>query len=166
MVSENIFTKPLFTDYILPWLLVFVIVFAILEKSKILGEGKRQINAIIGAVCGLLLLAFPASRDVVVKIIPVLVVMAVVIFAFLMLYGFASGETKGDPLGKGVKIAFGIGIFIILAAAVLMITGKWNTFWSFLSGSSTGSSILFVVVGAAAIAAVLFGGGKGDKKND
>ncbi len=166
MVSENIFTRPIFTDYILPWVLVFVIVFAILEKSKLLGEGKKQINAIIGAVCGLILLAFPFSRDVVVKLIPFLVIVAMIIFVFMVLYGFVSGETKGDPLGKGVKIAFGIGIFIALAISVLIITDTWSKVWSFLSSSNTGLNLVFVLVGAAAIVAVLFSGGKSGSKED
>ena len=54
----NIFTHVVFAEYILPWVLVFVLIFAILEKSNLLGEGKRQVNAIVGAVCGLILFHF------------------------------------------------------------------------------------------------------------
>ena len=46
----NILNYPIIRDIVLPFILVFVLVFAILEKSKLLGDGKKQINAIIGFV--------------------------------------------------------------------------------------------------------------------
>ena len=42
-----IFDNPFFTEMLLPFLLVFVVVFAILQKTKILGEEKAQIDAIV-----------------------------------------------------------------------------------------------------------------------
>ena len=51
-----IFSNPFFTEMLLPFLLVFVVVFAILQKSKILGDGKAQIDAIVGLVIGLILI--------------------------------------------------------------------------------------------------------------
>lgn len=160
MKISDIFTQPVLKDYILPWILVFVIIFAALEKSKILGEGKKQINAIVGAVCGLILLAFSASRNLIVSIIPFLVVVAIIIFVFMLLYGFVSGETKGDPFGKGIKITFGIVIFIALAIAILSITGKWDDFLDFISISNTGSTFIFILIAIGAVVAVLIGSGK------
>lgn len=157
MATENWFTHVVFTDYILPWILVFVLVFAILEKSKLLGEGKRQINAIIGLIFAFILLAFPASRDLIVALIPILVIIMVILFVFLFLYSFASGETKGDPLGKKVKVGIGILIALALVIIVLVITGTWDMVWSVLTTSTTGANILFIIIALAAVAAVLFG---------
>jgi len=42
------------TDVMLPFLLVFVIIFAILQKTKILGDGKKNLNAAVAVVIGLL----------------------------------------------------------------------------------------------------------------
>ena len=42
------------TDVMLPFLLIFVIIFAILQKAKILGEGKKNLNVIIALVVALL----------------------------------------------------------------------------------------------------------------
>jgi len=55
---EIVFISPLFLNYILPFVLVWTLIFAILEKTNLLGEGRRQINAIIGLVVGLILIAF------------------------------------------------------------------------------------------------------------
>lgn len=40
-------------DIILPFMLIFAIVFAILEQTKILGENKKNINAAVALVMGL-----------------------------------------------------------------------------------------------------------------
>ena len=42
------------TDVMLPFLLIFVIVYAILQKTKILGETKKNLNVVIAVVIGLL----------------------------------------------------------------------------------------------------------------
>ena len=69
---ETIFTSNLVVETILPFLLIFTIVFAILEKSKILGDGKRQIDAIVALAIGLLFIAFGSATDIVVRMIPFL----------------------------------------------------------------------------------------------
>ena len=69
---ESVFAEPIFMEYVLPFLLVFTLVFAILDKTKLLGEEKRQINAIMSLVIGLILLAFPAPREIIVKLMPFL----------------------------------------------------------------------------------------------
>jgi hypothetical protein len=157
---ENIFTHVVFTDYILPWVLVFVIIFAILEKTNVLGEDKKQINAIIGAISGLILLAFPGSRDLIVKFIPVMVVLAVILFVFILLYSFVSGEKEGDPLSKGAKIGLGVAIGIFIIAVWLDLTGLWDPLWSYLSSSNAGANIIFILIAVGAVAAVLFAGKK------
>ena len=82
-MSDTIFSSPIFLDIILPFLLVFTLVFAILDKSKLLGEGKKQINAIISLVVGLILIGFPFARNIVVNLIPFLVVSLVILFVFM-----------------------------------------------------------------------------------
>lgn len=47
-------TKFGFTDIILPFLLIFTIIFAVLEKTKILGEEKRSMNIGIAIVLALM----------------------------------------------------------------------------------------------------------------
>ncbi|MBI2652090.1 hypothetical protein HYX00_01375, partial [Candidatus Woesearchaeota archaeon] len=41
-------------DVLLPFLLIFVIVFAILQKTKILGDSKKNLNVVVAIVVGLL----------------------------------------------------------------------------------------------------------------
>ena len=67
---------------ILPFLLVFVIIFAILQKSKILGAGKAQIDALVSLVIAIVLIVFPTPRDIIVNLVPWLAVGVVVILVF------------------------------------------------------------------------------------
>lgn len=161
-MAENLFTHWVFTDYVLPWLLVFVLLFAILEKSKLLGEGKKQINAIIAAVCGLILLAFPVMRDYVTGIVPYLVVGLVILFVFMLLYSFISGETKGDPLGKNLKIILGVAAGIAVIVVALYLSGAGGNLWDFMK-SEAGANIIFIILAIAAVAVVVRGG---EKKGD
>ena len=71
-MADPIFISPYFLDYILPFVLVFTLIFAILQKTKILGEGKKQIDAIIGLVVGFILIAVPFARNIIVQYLIIL----------------------------------------------------------------------------------------------
>jgi len=158
-MPETILSYPFFTELVLPFLLVFALIFAILDKTKILGEEKRQINAIIAFVIGLFLIAFPFPRSIIVNLMPLLAVMAVIMLVFLMLYSFAGGKTEE----KWVRITFGILIGLALIIALLVLTGFWDNVLNALeggSGSSIAANIFFIAVIIAAIAIVLATGKK------
>lgn len=165
---EIVFISPLFLNYILPFVLVWTLIFAILEKTNLLGEGRRQINAIIGLVVGLILIAFPFSNNIVVQLMPFLAVAAVVLLVFMLLYGFISG---GDKVELHPSIKWPLIIILILAiiSAFLIFAGWWDPVYDFLFYNETGIqiviNILIVVVIAAAIFAVLKGskGGREEK---
>ena len=161
---ESIFAQPIFMDYILPFLLVFTLTFAVLDKTKLLGEGKRQINAIISLVIGLILIAFPYAQGVIVKLIPFLAVALVILFVFMLMYGFAMGKKEGDVLDKGVKIALGIIVGLAVIVAVLWATGAWDKVYNTLIGGSSSSqiwmNILLIAIIGGAMAIVLSTGGK------
>jgi len=148
-----IIDSPLFTEMILPFLLVFVLIFAILQKSKVLGEGKAQIDALISLAIALILIGVPVARDVIVGIIPWLAVGVAVILVFMILYGFAAGDLKTGE--TWMKIVFGIlaGLFVI--GTVIYVTGLWDSVSGIFSGGSdlwANIVIIIIVVGAVAFA--------------
>lgn len=152
-------SHPFFTEQVLPFLLVFTLVFAILDKTKILGD-RRQISAIIAFVIGLLLIAFPAPRNIIVGLMPLLAVLAVILLVFLMLYGFVGGGT-GE---KWMKITFGILIGLALIIAIFVFTGYWDKIIGAVSGgggSEIATNVLFIAIIIAAIAVVLSTGKSG-----
>jgi len=168
MVDVPFLLSPFFVDYVLPLVLVFTLIFAILQKSQLLGDNQKQVNAIIGIVVGLLLISFPFSRNIVVGLMPFLAVFAVILLVFMLLYGFISGKKEGDVLNKGLKITFGIILGISLVVVLLMLTGFWDNVVNFVFFGGQRSSQVFVngvilLVIAGAVIAVIWGGEKGSK---
>ncbi|MFZ5955562.1 MAG: hypothetical protein ACOYT4_03980 [Nanoarchaeota archaeon] len=151
-----IFSHPIFTELLLPFLLVFVVLFAILQKSKILGEGKPQIDSLVSLSIALILLAFPAPRKIIVEMMPWLSVAVIVMLVFFILWGFAGGKLEG-PKTQWIRIVFGIlaGIFVI--GLVGYVTGFWTILESWLSSdySEIWINILFLAIVGGAIALVL-----------
>lgn len=104
------------TTVIIPFALTFVILFAVLQKTKVLGktekgEAKKKINAIISLVISLFVLAYADTVAVMNRItqygvvLLVLGILVVIVFAFS---GFPKmGETKiMKVLGALVFIVF------------------------------------------------------------
>ena len=162
---EPIFISSYFLDYILPFVLVFTLIFAILSKTKLLGEEKKQINAIIGLVVGIILIAFPFARNIIVQLMPFLAVSAVILLVFMLMYGFIWGKSE-DVLDKGMKITLAIIFGLALITALLFITGWWDPVYDFAFGRGGASQVwingLLIVVLAIAIIAVI----KGEKKSE
>ena len=125
-MAEPIFIAPYFLDFILPFVLVFTLIFAILQKTKLLGEDKKQIDALIGLVVGLILIAFPSPRSIVVLLMPFLAVSAVILLVFMLLYGFIFGKKEGDVLDNYWKYFIIAIVGIALVTFLLMITGYWD----------------------------------------
>jgi hypothetical protein len=160
----TILSSPFFVEALLPFLLVFAIVFAILQKSEILGKGKKQTDALIALAVGLLAVAFGQAVGIIIQMVSFLAVAVVVLLVFMLLTAALFKEGKFE-LPDNVKIGFGILIFIAVAIAVLVYTKGWD--WLAETFSGKGSSILtnvvFLVVIIGAIAAVIMSGGSGSK---
>jgi len=156
-------SSPIIQDLVLPFLLVFLLVFAILQKSKIFGEGKKQIDALISFVIAGLFLAFSKYVSWLKDFSIVLVVSIFIIFIFLLIWGFVWGDSSGDSLkdAKGLKWVIGIIFLIIIVVAALNITGYIDVI---KTSSSLISNIIFIVLIIGAIAVVLNSGKKEDKK--
>ena len=165
---ETIFTNPFFIETVLPLLLIFTVVFAILEKTKILGDGKRQIDAIVALVIALIFVAFGRATDIVVRMIPILGVALIVILIFMILLGSVYGEGKFEIPGW-LKVVVGILVGILVIAMVLILTGGLDYLLGFIYGDNSGlliNGILIAVIIGAIATVVLSGkkeesGGKG-----
>ena len=163
--SGTVLSSPFFVEGVLPFLLVFVLVYAVLQKSKILGDEKKQINAIVSLVIGLIVISFSNYVGIIVNLIPILAVGLVIILVFLLLWGivFVGGEEFKVP--GWVRMGFGGLAFIAILIASLIFTGAWDYFKDYLSGDSTlFTNIIFLVIVGIAIAVVVGFGGKGGEK--
>ena len=82
-------------DVVLPFLLVFSIVFAILEKTMILGSEKvgdktipkRTINTMVAFVVGMIVISMNEVVNAINEALPNVVLLLVILISFLMLVG-------------------------------------------------------------------------------
>lgn len=163
MTVETILQHWVLTDFVYPFLLVFFIAFAALEKSKILGgDDKRQLNALVSFVIGLIFVGAIFPKIVVGNMILFLTVSLVVVFVFLLLWGFLMGEELKLGQSKAVKIGAAVLIFIAVALAVLWATDSLEIFvgiYGFLFQQSWSKelwiNVLFILVIVGALAAML-----------
>lgn len=141
-------------DALLPFILIFTIVFAVLQKTKIIGEGKKQFNTVIALILALMVVIphvtgrYPPGKDVVLIInqaLPQVSLLVVVILAALLLIGvFAPGVMFSGSVG---------GIMGLLAlGAVAYIFGNAAGFWQsagsfrFLNDPDTQAVLIVVLV--------------------
>ncbi|MFH1917734.1 MAG: hypothetical protein ABIJ14_01325 [Nanoarchaeota archaeon] len=165
MAEDLITSNWVITKFILPFLLIWTVVFAILQKTKILGENK-QVDSIIAVVVAFIFISVLQPKEIVSNMILFLTVALIVMFVGLLLWGFVSGkEMKADILSAGwAKWVFGIVIVVGVIIALIYSAGIDNTLITLLFQQSWSSTFwtnaIFIVVVAAALALVLRSGGK------
>ncbi len=144
------------SKFLLPFLLIFFIVFAILEKTKVLGD-KKQTNAFTAFVIGLIFVGAIYPKLVVENLILFLTVTLVAVFVVLLVWGFIFGGTE-TKMHKGLIIGLGLIATIVLIGGIIWATGQFGNLQTFLSGE-TGqaviTNVLFLVVIGVALALVL-----------
>jgi len=160
MANESFVQSSLFVDYLLPFFLIWTIVFAILQKTKLLGDGKTQIDALVSAVIGLIFIGALYPKQLVGNMILFLTVAMIIIFVVLLLWGFATGGNLSQPFtNKGMNWFFGILIGLSVISALLYFSGYNSILSSFLYGqdwsSPFWSNIFFIIIVAVVLAFIL-----------
>ena len=121
------------TDVMLPFLLIFVIIYAILQKTRILGEERKNLNTIVALVVGLLVVIphvtgrFPANADPVIIINEALpqvsIVLVAVVFLLIMIGVFGQ-----EHVFLGLAMPGWIAFFSFIV--ILLIFGGAAGWWS------------------------------------
>ncbi len=118
----NIWNEMGVFSYVIPFLLMFAVVFAILQKTKILGDNKT-IEAIIAAAIGLLALQFDFVSEFFAVIFPRFGIGLAIFLVLIILLGFFITGENGDA-----KSMQWIGWVVGLGVAIWAIT-DWNTWF-------------------------------------
>ena len=163
MATETILQSEIATNFIYPFLLIFVILFAVLEKTKLLGDESKQLNAIISFIVSLIFVGFAWPKIVIGNLILFLSVALIVIFLILLVWGFAAGGAKAMPKFDGIfRIVLGIIAVLAVIVAVFWATGSLGPTADLLFSQSWSSAlwtnVIFILVIAAVLAAVLKSG--------
>ncbi|HIG93152.1 TPA: hypothetical protein HA242_05910 [Candidatus Woesearchaeota archaeon] len=123
-------------DFLLPFILVFTIVFAVMQKTKILGD-KKNFNVVIALVLALLFVvphiigSYPLGYDpvqVMNETLPSISLVAVAAIMLLILMGIFGTKfsTSAVPIIALVAIGFVIYIF---GASLNLWTGPYDIFY-------------------------------------
>ncbi len=101
------------------FLFVFFIVYAILVKTKVLGE-SAWVNIFISFIMAIIFLSFSSLELYVQMIVPWFIVLVVCVFLVMLLGGFASGKMSDVISNK----AFGWAVIILLIVIFLLAAVK------------------------------------------
>lgn len=153
-IVENLLVKlgdAGFFSYLIPFLLIFALVFGILIKVKIFQENK-MVNGIIALSVALMSLQFDFVPTFFAQIFPRLGVGLAIILVILILAGLFI-----DPANKAINyVLLAIGV-VIVGAVIIQSAGAvgwqsgewWDNNWEVVVGSLFLIIIVAVVVGSS-----------------
>lgn len=127
------------TDVMLPFMLIFVVIYAILMKTKILGEEKKNLNVVVAIVVALLVVIphvtgrFPANADPVLIINEALPQVSIVLIAIVFLLVMI-GVFGQDYVFLGVTAPGWI--TLVSLVVIILIFGGAAGWWSGAVGST------------------------------
>jgi hypothetical protein len=163
----TILQSDILSDFLLPLLLIWFIVFAILEKTKLFGSEKKQLNALTSLVIALIFVGAVYPKIIVSNLILFLGIALSAIFVIMLLWGFVYGDEKeGFKPEKWMKWTLGIGLGVAFLFALIWAAGDWwEGILSFLrstTGKAITTNVIFVLTIIVALAVVLMP--RGEKK--
>jgi hypothetical protein len=153
--SINFLVKLGVYDIILPFLLVFVLVFALLEKTKVLGTDtlkdgsgekaeytKKSLNAMVAFVTGFFVVASTQLVSVINKSMSQIFLLMLLVVCFLLVWGTFHEQSKTgfflDPKKPHQKFYYNALmaiVFIAIAAIFLNALGWLDLVYDFLKGN-------------------------------
>jgi FtsH-binding integral membrane protein len=169
-------------DVLLPFILIFTIVFAVMQKAEILGDPikNKKFHAIVALVLGLSVViphvtnSYPDPRYDVVNIInqslPNVAVITVAIICVLVLLGLMGVDFMGrDPKHQSSALAItlwalSIGLIIFIFGSSAGWGWKIPRFLGFLNDKDT-QALLIIILVFGGILAYIMKDDKGDNKD-
>ncbi|MCK4589784.1 MAG: hypothetical protein KAT77_05030 [Nanoarchaeota archaeon] len=143
-------------DVVLPFLLIFTLIFAVLQRIKLFGDYKKSINVVIALIMAILTVVphvtgnYPGNYDPIVIInvlLPSVSVLAVVIILVLFLWGMFGGEWSGSSLPGIVMLVILLIVGYIFGATVGWWQAPSQTFGGWWGGNLSNLIIIILVFG-------------------
>lgn len=161
---------------VLPFLLVFTIVFAMLEKTKVLGledreklTTKKNLNAMVAFVTSFLVVASTELVRIVNTVTANVVLLLLLSVLFLMLVGSFHKDEEFELDKTWKKVFMGImfvGILLIFLQALGWLQFAWAFMVGNVDGPIVGSFFMLVIVLAAMLWITSGGSDDKDKSKD
>src|SRR3989344_4012350 len=131
----------------LPFLLIFTLVFAILQKSKILGEKAKNFNVVIALVVGILFIRNTQLVALVNRLLPNVAMFIVIFLMLLLLLAIFMKESAYE--GWGNQLMALAGVFSVIAIIWSLSVDYVNQRYllpQWLTGLDSRTKVLIVVV--------------------
>lgn len=160
-----------FYEIFLPFILVYAIVFAILQKSQIFEGGSsdksqaKNVNAIVALVFGLFVVTsiqvVQFFQDLIVNISLIIVFILCVLLILGFIFGDSYTELFQDP-----KIKYSLAGLILIVALVILfnVLGWWEEIEDWWNGD--GSETIVAILVFLAIAGILYAITRGDSNSE
>ena len=145
------------TDVLLPFLLIFTIVFAVLDKSKLFGE-RRNVHMVLALVIGLLVVIphvtgdYPPGADVVeimnsaIPNVSIVIVGVVMLLIMIGVFGY-NVSLQGKSLGGIVVLISAVIVALIFSGSAGFFRGqRFSGMLSFLNDPDTQALLLVLLM--------------------
>lgn len=143
------FFMPLFS-----FLFVFLIVYSVMAKTKLLGEEKFT-NIFVSFIVSIIFAIMVPSADYVAKVTPWFVILLVSLFLIMMLVSFTPVKLDSfmKPWFVWVFVVTLLIIFVVSAARVFPVTfdESWGTITKFVTTQSKFAGALILLAVAALV---------------
>lgn len=103
---------------IVVFLLVFIIIFATLNKTKVLGTNK-WVQVFVGLFIASLFVSFSGAREYAVTVVPWVAVLIISLFFVLLLMAFVGKPLEG--MTRGVGVTFFVILIIVLIVSAFVV---------------------------------------------
>jgi len=161
-----------FFDIILPFVLVFTLLFAIFEKTEVLGKDKKNLSAMISFAIAFFVVGATNIIPVLKEALPMISLGLVIIISFILLYGSLHTGKEEFKLSKGYRGLIGVLAFV---AVILIFVGSirddsgnsWLVVaWDFIVNDVASGPVVSTVIflGLTILVVWLVGWGPGTKK--
>jgi len=155
-----------FYDVVLPFLLIFTIVFAVLQKTEVLGK-QKNIDSMVAFAIALFFVAAPKVVDAIQISLPRVAAALVVLMSLMLLIGFVASKegTENFLKLKSVQVIAGLLVAVTIGLIFLDAFDYWDDFWEW-SGFDTGVAMAVLFLAIMALIIWFVSKGEGGGSND
>lgn len=104
---------------IFPFLLIFIVVYAVLIKTEFFKENK-SLASLLAVVCGIMTLFSTIVRETIIVMAPWMVLLFIFI-VFLLIAFMIFGTTESDVMSLIKSEKFGVGLWVLALALIIAI---------------------------------------------
>jgi len=134
-------------DVILPFLLVYTITYAILQKTKILGDDKKSIDAVVAFASAFFVVASTKIVAIISQGLANVILVMLILFCFLLLASFISNEEDGAiKLSNGTKKILAAVIFLVVVLIFLQAMGWLEIILGYIGNNWNGELMTSIIM--------------------